>query len=98
LPGQRGRERRAVEEDERAADRHVVFLTLEDETGLFNGIVHPHVYERYRRVLRGEPMLVIEGPMQVQDEVRHVLVRRAWPLFQDPSAASVPRVPSHDFH
>ena len=45
---------------------------------------------------RSEPMLVIEGPMQVQDEVRHILVRRAWSLVQDPSA--VARVPSHDFH
>jgi error-prone DNA polymerase len=74
---------------------NLVFLTLEDETGLFNAIVYPHTYERYRRVLRGEPLLVIEGPLQVQDGVTHLLVRRAWPLTRDPSLA---RVPSHDFH
>ncbi len=35
---------------------HLVFLTLEDETGLFNAIVYPQTYERRCRVLRGEPL------------------------------------------
>ena len=74
---------------------HIVFLTLEDETGLFNAIVYPAVYERLRPTLRGEPLIVLEGPLQLDEGVVHVLVRRAWPLVQD---ASVPRVPSHDFH
>ncbi|MGI8424761.1 MAG: DNA polymerase III subunit alpha [Chloroflexota bacterium] len=74
---------------------HVLFMTLEDETGLLNAIVYPNVYEKLRPTLRGEPLLVVEGPLQVQDGVTHILVRRAWPLVQDPS---IPRVKSHDFH
>ncbi|MBI3971049.1 MAG: error-prone DNA polymerase [Chloroflexi bacterium] len=74
---------------------NLLFLTLEDETGLLNAIVYPQTYERLRRVIRGEPLLVIEGPLQVQDGVTHILVRRAWPLTRH---ASIARVPSHDFH
>jgi error-prone DNA polymerase len=74
---------------------NLVFMTLEDETGLLNALVYPATYERYRRVLRGEPLLVIEGPLQVQDDVTHILVRRAWPLVD---GQAVKPVPSHDFH
>jgi error-prone DNA polymerase len=74
---------------------NLVFMTLEDETGLLNAIVHPHVYERLRRVLRGEPLIVVEGPLQKQETVTHILVRRAWPLVDVPP---ITRVPSHDFH
>lgn len=74
---------------------NLVFLTLEDETGLLNAIVYAKTYERLRRVLRGEPLLIIEGPLQLQDGVIHILVRRAWPLAQSAAIASVP---SHDFH
>ena len=74
---------------------HLVFFTLEDETGLFNAIVYPQTYERLRRVLRGEPLIVLEGPLQVQDGIVHLRVRRAWSLTRD---AATPSVPSHDFH
>jgi DNA polymerase III alpha subunit len=83
---------------------HLVFFTLEDETGLFNAIVYPQTYERLRRILRGEPLITVEGPLQLQDGVAHVLVRRAWSLTwgagppgAGPPAAGLPRVPSHDF-
>jgi error-prone DNA polymerase len=74
---------------------HLVFLTLEDETGLSNAIVYPQTYERLRRILRGEPLVLLEGPLQVQDGVVHVLVRRAWSLTR---GDALPRVPAHDFH
>jgi hypothetical protein len=56
---------------------------------------HTPVYERLRQVLRGEPLLVIEGPVQIQDGFVHILVRRARPLA---GAEQVAVVPSHDFH
>jgi DNA polymerase-3 subunit alpha/error-prone DNA polymerase len=74
---------------------HLVFLTLEDETGLFNAIAYPQTYERLRRVLRGEPLVLLEGPLQVQESVVHLLIRRAWSLTR---SKGLPRVPSHDFH
>jgi error-prone DNA polymerase len=74
---------------------NVLFMTLEDETGLLNAIVYPNTYERLRPTLRGEPLLVVEGPLQVQDGVAHILVHRAWPIVQD---TGTPTVKSHDFH
>jgi len=54
-----------------------VFITLEDEEGLTNLIVRPHVYERYRTVLRNAPLLWIEGRLQREGHAISVLVRRA---------------------
>lgn len=39
----------------------VVFLTLEDETGLAQVTVPPPVYEQYGAALLSEPLLVIQG-------------------------------------
>lgn len=39
----------------------VVFLTLEDETGLAQVTVPPEVYERHGAILLSEPLLVIQG-------------------------------------
>jgi len=40
--------------------KRFVFLTLE---GLINVIVRPDVYQAYRGVLRGAPLIVVEGRM-----------------------------------
>ncbi len=77
----------------------VLFLTVEDETGLFNAIVQAPVYERLRRVLRGEGLVVLEGPVQQRDGTTHLMVRQAWPL-RPGGAVAVPSpvgVRSHDF-
>ncbi len=67
-----------------------VFMTLEDETGLANVIVRPHVYQAQRQVFRGEPLLVVEGLLQREDGVIHVMARQGWPLPHDPAANAVP--------
>jgi error-prone DNA polymerase len=58
-----------------------VFLTLEDEEGLVNLVVRPKVYERYRDVLRNNPLLLIEGQLQREGGALNVQVRQAVPLF-----------------
>jgi error-prone DNA polymerase len=55
-----------------------VFLTLEDETGLVNVIVRPDVFERYRRVIRASPMLIVEGKLQKELGSVDVLAQRAY--------------------
>jgi error-prone DNA polymerase len=77
----------------------VLFLTVEDETGLFNAIVQAPVYERLRRVLRGEGLVVLEGPVQQRDGTTHLMVRQAWPLRPGGTVAvpSPVGVRSHDF-
>jgi error-prone DNA polymerase len=49
-----------------------VFLTLEDETGVANIIVHPDLYARDRLVIIEEPFLLVDGVLQNQEGVTSV--------------------------
>jgi error-prone DNA polymerase len=42
----------------------VVFVLLEDEFGTINLIIPPKVYERFRLVVRTEPLLLVEGKLE----------------------------------
>lgn len=52
------------------------FITLEDETGTSNAAVMPHVFKQYRSLIHTAALLQIEGPLQKEDGVIHVLARR----------------------
>ncbi len=51
----------------------VIFITLEDETGVVNVIVWRHVYERFRRAVVAGRMLRVTGRLQRAHSVTHVL-------------------------
>src|ERR1041384_2422701 len=70
-----------------------MFLTMEDETGVANVIITPDIFDRNRSVLTNQPLLLIEGPLQNQDNVIPVRARRIEPLSYAIRAAA-----SHDFH
>ena len=70
----------------------IVFASLEDETGIFNVVVMPDEFEKYRVTLVTEPCLVIEGKIQKVDKVIHVRAKRIQRL--EPYS---PVSPSHDF-
>ncbi|MCA3263941.1 MAG: error-prone DNA polymerase [Telmatospirillum sp.] len=53
-----------------------IFVTLEDETGIANLIVWPHVFEAYRPVVLGARLLQVEGQVQREASVVHVIVRK----------------------
>ena len=53
----------------------VVFMLLEDEYAQTNLIVPPSVYDRFRAVVRGEPILLVRGRYEHADRNRNVLVR-----------------------
>jgi error-prone DNA polymerase len=53
----------------------VVFMLLEDEHAQFNLIVPPQVYDRYRGIVRGEPLLLARGRYEHVDRNRNILVR-----------------------
>jgi error-prone DNA polymerase len=53
----------------------VVFMLLEDEYAQVNLIVPPAVYERFRAVVRSEPLLLARGRYEHLDRNRNVLVR-----------------------
>jgi error-prone DNA polymerase len=49
------------------------FITLEDETGFANLIVHKKLYERKRRLLRRVRFLGCTGQLQLRDGVVNLL-------------------------
>ncbi|MEE8471498.1 MAG: OB-fold nucleic acid binding domain-containing protein, partial [Dehalococcoidia bacterium] len=68
----------------------VVFITLEDEHGLVNVILRREVYERYRRIARMEPFIVVDGVLQKKDGVVNVVAGKLAPLKAEmQSGASV---------
>jgi error-prone DNA polymerase len=54
----------------------VVFITLEDETGVVNLVVWPKVYERFRPAARHAALLQCDGIIERQGQVVHVMARR----------------------
>jgi error-prone DNA polymerase len=69
-----------------------VFLTLEDETGIANVIVRPDLFSELRAVVVGEPYLLVEGTLQIQEGVTSVKAERVLPL-----GGASPPIDSHDF-
>ncbi len=51
----------------------VIFLTLEDETGVVNVIVWRKMYERFRRAVIAGRLLRVTGRVQRDNGVVHVL-------------------------
>jgi error-prone DNA polymerase len=70
-----------------------VFLSMEDETGIANIIVTPQMYERNQVVVTRARFLLVEGPLQNQDNVIHVKAMRLTPLSDN-----AVEIRSHDFH
>ena len=54
----------------------VIFVTLEDETGIANIIVWPKVYERHRRAVISGRLLRVTGQLQNEGSVRHLIAWR----------------------
>jgi len=54
----------------------VVFLSLEDETGIVNVILWPQVFEAERARALSASLLVVHGRLQNQHGVTHVVARR----------------------
>lgn len=55
----------------------VIFLTLEDETGIANVIVWPKMYERFRRAVIAGRLLRVTGQLQREGAVHHLV---AWKI------------------
>lgn len=54
----------------------VIFLTLEDETGVANIVVWPKVYERFRRAVMGGRLLRVTGRLEREGIVVHLIAER----------------------
>jgi error-prone DNA polymerase len=51
----------------------VIFLTLEDETGVANVIIWPNVFERFRKVVLSSRLVKIRGKLQREGLVTHLI-------------------------
>ena len=60
--------------------RGIVFVSLEDETGIANLVVMPDVYERHRALVRAESFLAARGQVERSGAVVNVKVRSLAPL------------------
>jgi error-prone DNA polymerase len=55
----------------------ILFMSLEDESGLLDLVVKPDVYDRLRDVLRNQPLLIVEGVVQRSGRSVSLLVEQA---------------------
>jgi len=51
----------------------VIFATLEDETGVSNIVIWPHVFEKNRKTVLGARMLAVRGKLQREGLVVHII-------------------------
>jgi error-prone DNA polymerase len=51
----------------------VVFMTLEDETGIANIVVWPKMLERFRKVIMGGRLILVRGRVQRHEDIIHVV-------------------------
>ncbi|MGF1923755.1 MAG: OB-fold nucleic acid binding domain-containing protein, partial [Bacteroidia bacterium] len=56
----------------------VCFITIEDETGFSNLVVFEKLFEKYRREILHSRLLMVEGKLQREGEVVHVIVQKCF--------------------
>lgn len=61
----------------------VMFITLEDETGPANIVVWPKLFEKRRRVVLGASLMAINGRIQREGDVVHVVAQQLFDLSSD---------------
>jgi error-prone DNA polymerase len=54
----------------------VMFITIEDESGIANLVVWTSLYERQRRVILGASMMAVHGRVQREGEVVHLIANQ----------------------
>jgi error-prone DNA polymerase len=58
----------------------ICFITIEDETGCANLVVFQNLFDKYRKEILQSKLLMVEGKLQIEGEVIHVLVQRCYNL------------------
>ena len=53
----------------------VMFITIEDETGVANLVIWPSLYERQRRIILAAGMIAVKGRIQREGEVVHLVAK-----------------------
>ncbi len=58
----------------------ICFITIEDETGTSNLVVFPNIFEANRKQILQSQLLMVEGKLQIEGEVIHVVVEKCYNL------------------
>jgi len=58
----------------------ICFITIEDETGCANLVVFDSLFDQFRKEILQSRLLMVEGKLQVEGEVIHVIVKRCFDL------------------
>ncbi|EJC80241.1 DNA-directed DNA polymerase III PolC [Rhizobium leguminosarum bv. trifolii WSM2297] len=61
----------------------VMFITIEDETGPANVVVWPSLFEKRRRVVLGSSLMAINGKIQREGDVVHLVAQQLFDLSGD---------------
>ena len=56
----------------------ICFITIEDESGTANLVVFPKLFDAYRKEILQSRLLMVEGKLQREREVTHVVVTRCF--------------------
>ncbi|MFW2543635.1 OB-fold nucleic acid binding domain-containing protein [Primorskyibacter sp. 2E107] len=72
----------------------VIFLTLEDETGVVNIIVWRKLYERFRRAVISGRLLRVTGRLQRENDVVHIIAEEIEDISQLLDRLLDPALPS----
>jgi error-prone DNA polymerase len=56
----------------------ICFITIEDETGTANLVVFKNLFDQYRKEIIQSRLLMVEGKLQKEGEVIHVVVQRCY--------------------
>ena len=56
----------------------ICFMTIEDETGVANLVVFQDLFEKFRKEILQSRLIMVEGKLQIEGEVIHVIVRRCY--------------------
>ncbi len=58
----------------------ICFMTIEDETGFANLVIFEKLFDKYRKEILQSRLIMVEGKLQVEGKVIHVIVLRCYNL------------------
>lgn len=56
----------------------ICFMTIEDETGFANVVIFESLFEKFRKEILHSRLIMVEGKLQIEGEVIHVIVKRCY--------------------
>ncbi|MDO9374460.1 MAG: error-prone DNA polymerase [Ferruginibacter sp.] len=74
----------------------VCFMTIEDETGFANLVIFESLFEKFRKEILQSRLIMVEGKLQIEGEVIHVIVKRCYnfsPLLRNLTPANNENLP-----